>query len=185
MSSHLLPELAAEAIARSFLPRRDTPELERRRTQARESEEEPPSYATEAIFLSQDLIRARVDSQRHARSLRAVIEHSLNEAGVHGTGGVRLIFSVDGPTLTVRVGNRPAADRNRGIGGEGGRHLDRLAARLPNGTVTPGIRPAADVRMPAGAEWWVVELRCSVTIFETERGRSGPSGKSRPSFRRR
>lgn len=165
MSSHLLSELTAEAVARSFLPRRDTPELERRQTRARESGEEPPAYATEAIFLAPELTAARIDRQRHARALRAIIEHSLNEAGVHGTGGVRLILSDDGPTLTVRVGNRPAADRHRGIGGQGGGHLDRLAARLPDGEVERGVRPAADVRMPAGTDWWVVELRCSTSIF--------------------
>jgi hypothetical protein len=166
MSSHLLSELTAEAIARSFLPRRETPELERRQEMARESGEESPPYATEAIFLSPELTAARIDRQRHARALRAIIEHSLNEAGVHGTGGVRLILSGDEPTLTVRVGNRPATDRHRGIGGQGGGHLDRLAARLTDGEVERGIRPATDVRMPKGTDWWVVELRCSMSIFE-------------------
>jgi hypothetical protein len=166
MSSHLLPELAAEAVARSFLPRRDTTDLEQQQQQTRDKGEAPPAYATEPIFLSPDLNGARIQQQRHAHAVRSIIEHCLNEARRHGTGGVRLILATDGTHFEVRIGNRPAPGDVSGISGQGGGNISRLAARLPDGVVERGLRPAADVRMPNGEDWWLVRLICSASIFQ-------------------
>jgi hypothetical protein len=167
MSSHLLPGLAAEAIARSFLRRRDPTELERRQGQAQEAGEPAPPYATEPIFLSPELVHARITRQSHADALRTIIERSLNEAHIHGTRGVRVVVRREGSKLDVRIGNRPAPDNSVGISGQGGADLKRLVRRLVEGTLELGLRPADEVRMPDGEEWWVVKLTCSMSIFES------------------
>lgn len=166
MSSHLLPELTAEAIARSFLPRRDTTELEQQQARAHASGQPAPAYATEPIFLMPELSHSRIAQQRHARTLRAIVEHSLNEARIHGTGGVRLILSSDGSTLTVRIGNRPTPDDAAGLVGQGGSDLTRLASRLPESRVERGLLSADEMRMPGDGEWWVVTLTCSASVLE-------------------
>jgi hypothetical protein len=166
MSSHVLSELTAEAIARSFLSRRDTTKLEQQQARARESGQAAPAYATEPIFLTPELGHARIAQQRYARILRGIIERSLNEARIHGTGGVRVILSSDTSTLTVRIGNRPAPGDVGGIAGQGGGDLSRLAGRLPEGTIDRGLLSAEEIRMPGDGEWWVVALRCSTSIFQ-------------------
>jgi hypothetical protein len=165
VSSHLLVELSAEAIARSFLPRRESRQLEDARQQALDAGEPPPAYATEPIYAPPTLMGARISDQRHARAVRSVIEHSLNEARVHGTKGVRLIVAIDEAQLTVRIGNRPRPGTH-GLAGQGGGDLARLASRLPAGQIHRGLQPPATVRMLAGPEWWVVELRCLATVLD-------------------
>jgi hypothetical protein len=166
LSSQLLPELMAESIARSYLPRRDTPELGRMQARAKDDGKAPPAYATEPILLARGLLSTRIRDQRHARALRAIVEHSLNEAGIHGTGAVRIIVSNAGTTLDVRVGNRVAAGDAAGISGQGSGDLNRLAGRLPDGALERGLRSADEMRMPDGEDWWVVRLTCSTSIFD-------------------
>lgn len=167
LSSNLLPELMAEAIARSFLLRRDTSELEQRQERAQEEGAAPPAYATEPIFLTRELLSTRIVQQRQARALRAIVEHGLNEACIHGTGAVRIIVSSDGTTLDVRVGNRVPPEDRAGILGQGGRDLNRLAGRLPDGVIERGRRSANEMRMPKGEDWWVVRLTCSLRTFDS------------------
>jgi hypothetical protein len=167
MASQVLPDLAAEAIRRSFLHRRDTPELERQRELARETGKAAPSYATEPIFLSADLLAARIAQQQHARILLVIVEHSLNEARIHGTGAVRIILSLDDTKFEMRIGNRPARGDTPGILGQGGAELRRLARQLPAGVVEQGLRPADEVHMPAEGDWWVVRLTCSASILDS------------------
>jgi hypothetical protein len=170
LSSQLLPELMAEAIARSFLSRRGTSELEELQQSAKERAEAPPAYATEPIFLTRELLSARLGQQRHARALRAIVEHSLNEARIHGTGAVRIIVAGDATGLDVRIGNRTASGDTVGIAGQGGSSLRRLAQRLPEGTIKRGQRSADEMRMPHGDGWWVVQLTCAASIFDLPHG---------------
>lgn len=170
LASQVAAEVAGEAIARSYLPRRRSRELEglRRAATARGAAE--PAYATEPIFDPPGLANARVRRQRAARVLRSFIEHALNEAGVHGTGAVRILWIAEGEVLVVRVGNRMrAGEDDGGTGGEGGKALTRLGRRLPRGDVTRGERPPRDLRVPGDGKWWTIELRCAAEVLECYR----------------
>lgn len=161
VTSHVLVELASEAIARSYLRRRRPIELE----QPESSKQAAPPYATEPIYDPPQLLAARVIARRDARVLRSVIERSLNEARVHGTKSVRVVLRIHNGRLEVRIANRPRG-RTHGISGEGGRDLDRLVRKLPDGRLKRGLRPPREIRMPAGPDWWVVEVSCSADVLD-------------------
>jgi hypothetical protein len=122
-------------------------------------------YATEPIYEPPSLLAARVIRQRDAQALRSIIERCLNEAHVHGAKGVRMLLQIDHDRLVVRIGNRPGGE-TCGISGEGGRELNRLARRPPDGSIDRGLKPASAVRMPPGPEWWVAELRGAASVLD-------------------
>ncbi|HEU5062502.1 MAG TPA: hypothetical protein VFT79_05030 [Solirubrobacterales bacterium] len=160
----VLADLFDQAVTQSTLPRSDSQERKIATAAAKAAGQPPPPYVVEPLL--GDLALARIGERRHARILQRFLVVAMNEAGTHGTGGVRLLARHGEARFTVTVGNLPkAADAN--VPGEGQVILERLAGRLPAGRLTapPGLRPAEAVDFPVPGQWWVAELECDVKVL--------------------
>jgi len=167
LASHVLVDLADEAVVRSYLPRWRTVELDRAQAAAAEASEPPPAYAGEPLFEPPDLRVTRLREQRIARRLRLLLEHALNEGHRHGTGGVRVLIERHGDRLVLQVANRPRSATSTGLAQEGSQALKKLAEDLPDGRLERAQEVVPEeVGIPAGPPWWVIEVSWSVSTLE-------------------
>lgn len=168
--SQVVGELVNEAFVRSFLPRRDTPSYEEAARRAVARGEPPPAHIGGRAFDPRNLRQARIRRPRDAARVRAAIEGALNEAAVHGTGGVRILTSLEADRFKVIIANQGKHDNQQraGLAGEGTRDLRRLAKRLPDGELDeePGYGSAAEAGLPGETRWWLVRLSCAAAILE-------------------
>jgi len=167
--SQVLSELADEATVRSFAPRHGSREHERRVIAAEAMAEPPPAYVGEPIYSPRALQNARLRTQGKARRVRALLEWALNEADRHGTGGIRVLLSLDGDRLVARVANRsrPGVHAVAGLAGEGAAELRRLVKQLPDGRAElRGEAPPSEVGIATGPDWFVVRVSWSAAGLE-------------------
>lgn len=164
LSPQVLAELCDQAIGFSNLYRRDSAQLEIQRRAARERDQPEPAFAMEPILGS--LAEARVAKQRHARTLRSILVTAYNEAGVHGTDGVKVSLEQLDGRLCLLVCNLPRPD-SEGTSGEGAARIERLASKLPGGAMPrpPGLRSPDEIDSFGKEEWWTIELHVDLTVL--------------------
>jgi hypothetical protein len=164
LAPQVLAELFDQAIGDSRLLRAGSVQLDLERRAAEDQGVDPPAFALEPIL--GDLAFARMAKQRHARILRAILVTAYNEAGVHGSRGVRAELQHAFGRLRLYVANLPRPD-SEGTYGSGGKRLADLASKLPGGSlVAPlGLRAAAELGYPGSSPWWVVEVSFDAKVL--------------------
>lgn len=167
LAPRVVAEIFDQAIGGCNLLRPDSAQLDLQRIAAAERDEPEPAFALEPILGR--LANLTVAKQRHAHVLRSLLIAAYNEAGVHGTKGVRASLTAHEEQLMLRIGNLPRP-RSAGTAGEGGQRLAALVTKLPGGAlaVPPGPRPAGQAGYPGSAEWWVLEVLIDASILSAK-----------------
>ena len=164
-TKRVLGDLCAQALTQSRLDPEDSSAYRDARQAAKAIGEPEPPYAMPPIL--GPLTLARLASRRHANVLRRFLVVALNEASVHGTGGVLVVARRRDERLLVAVGNLPRRIAADGAS-EGGVQLRLLASNLPRGRLTEpaGLRDGAEIGSPLPGPWWVVEAECDIAVLK-------------------
>jgi hypothetical protein len=166
LARRVLVDLFDQAISRSALPREDTREYRDAAASAAASGSGPPAYAMDP--LPDPILQARIRERGDANALLHFLIAALNEAGVHGTEGVRLLCRRHDEKLLVTVGNM-FDEESVAAPNEGGHILRHYASRLPAGQVTEplGPRPSSAVATSLPFPWWVAEVECDIGVLDS------------------
>jgi hypothetical protein len=166
LARQVLVDLLDQAISRSALAREDTHKYRVTAEAAAAMGDPPPAYAMDP--LPDPVLQARMRERHEANALLQFLVAALNEAGVHGTEGVRILARRRGERLLVTVGNLPKEEIAQAPS-EGGEILRHYASKLPSGRITDplGPRPGSAVDSPLPYVWWVVEAECDIRVLDS------------------